>query len=133
MRKNWNEQQAIITGAASGIGLAIARKLHGLGVRIALCDVDPKKLQAMQPSFHERVTAHCFDVTDLATVEASIKNVLDRNGPVDILVNSAGITGITNVKSQEVDPVNVNLVFRVNFFGSYYMSRAVLPGMLRQG
>ncbi len=44
MKKNWNEQQALITGGASGIGLAIAKKLHGLGVRVILCDLDSKTL-----------------------------------------------------------------------------------------
>jgi 3-oxoacyl-[acyl-carrier protein] reductase len=58
---------------------------------------------------------------------------VQQAGPVDILVNSAGITGITNIKSHEVDPANVELVFRVNFFGSYNTARAVLPGMLPQG
>jgi NAD(P)-dependent dehydrogenase (short-subunit alcohol dehydrogenase family) len=71
-------------------------------------------------------------VTDLSSVEAALGQRA-ASEPVDILINSAGITGTTNVKSHEVDPANIELVFRVNFFGSYNMARAVIPGMLRQG
>ncbi len=53
--------------------------------------------------------------------------------PADVLINSAGITGKTNLRSYEVDPANVELVFRVNFFGSYHTSRALLPGMVERG
>jgi NAD(P)-dependent dehydrogenase (short-subunit alcohol dehydrogenase family) len=132
MKKNWDEQQAIITGAASGIGLAIAKKLHNLGVKVVLCDLSEKNLLMAQKAVGKPCRILCADVTDLKAVEAAIGGLVDQNGPMDILVNSAGITGITNVKSHEVDPANVDLVFRVNFFGSFNTARAVLPGMLRQ-
>lgn len=132
MKKKWNEQQAIVTGGASGIGLAIAKKLHALGVKVVLCDSDPKKLDVAHKTLGENARTVCLDVTNLPAVETGIGDLIRQTGPVDILVNSAGITGITNVKSHEVDPANVDLVFRVNFFGSFYTARAVLPGMLRQ-
>jgi NAD(P)-dependent dehydrogenase (short-subunit alcohol dehydrogenase family) len=133
MKKNWNEQQAMVTGAASGIGLAIAKKLHNLGVRVTLCDLNSKNLEAACQSVGGNCRTLCVDVTDLSAVETATGNLIKQHGPMDILVNSAGITGITNVKSHEVDPANVDLVFRVNFFGSYNTARAVLPGMLKQG
>lgn len=133
MKKRWDEQQALITGGASGIGLAIAKKLHGLGVRVVLCDLDVKKLEAARETFGKNARTLRLDVTDLKAVETAIGELIQQAGPVDILINSAGITGITNVKSHEVDPANVDLVFRVNFFGSYNTARAVLPGMLQQG
>ncbi len=132
MKKNWNEQRAIITGAASGIGLAIAKKLHNLGVRILLCDLDSEKLETARKAVGENSQALRVDVTDLKAVETAVNSLVNQTGPIDILVNSAGITGMTNVKSHEVDPANVDLVFRVNFFGSYNTSRAVLLGMMRQ-
>jgi 2-dehydro-3-deoxy-L-rhamnonate dehydrogenase (NAD+) len=131
-KKSWNEQRAIVTGGASGIGLAIAKKLDGLGVKVALCDCDQNKLDLARKTLGENATTLCMDVTDLKAVQAAIGELVDRTGPIDILVNSAGITGITNVKSHEVDPANVDLVFRVNFFGSFHTARAVVPGMLRQ-
>jgi NAD(P)-dependent dehydrogenase (short-subunit alcohol dehydrogenase family) len=132
MKKRWNEQQAIVTGGASGIGLAVAKKLQNLGVKVVLCDLDPKGLEAARLANGENVRTLCLDVTDLKAVEAAVGKLVEQAGPVDILVNSAGVTGITNVKSHEVDPANVELVFRVNFFGSFNTARAVLPGMLRQ-
>jgi 2-dehydro-3-deoxy-L-rhamnonate dehydrogenase (NAD+) len=133
MKKRWEEQQALITGGASGIGLAIAKKLHGLGVRLLLCDLEVKKLEAAREMFGKNARVLRLDVTDLKAVETAIGEFVPQTGPVDILVNSAGITGITNITSHEVDPANVDLVFRVNFFGSYNTARAVLPGMLHQG
>lgn len=132
MKKKWKEQKAFVTGGASGIGLAIAKKLHNLGVKVVLCDLDPKKLEAAHGNVGKNAGTLCVDVTDLNTVEIAVGKFINQMGPIDILVNSAGITGITNVKSHEVDPANVDLVFRVNFFGSFNTARAVLPGMLRQ-
>lgn len=132
MKKNWNEQQAIITGGASGIGLAIAKKLHGLGVKVVLCDLNLQSLEAAKKTVGNNARTLCMDVTNLMAVEAAIGGLVKESGPIDILVNSAGVTGITNVKSHEVDPANVDFVFRVNFFGSYHTSRVVLPGMLQQ-
>jgi 3-oxoacyl-[acyl-carrier protein] reductase len=132
MKKNWNEQQALVTGGASGIGLAIAKKLHHLGVKVVLCDLDSKKLEEARKAVGESTWMLCLDVTDLKAVERAFGELIDQTGAVDILVNSAGITGITNVQSHEVEPANVELVFRVNFFGSYNTARAVLPEMLRQ-
>jgi len=132
VKKNWNEQQAIITGGASGIGLAIVKKLHGLGVKVVLCDLNLQSLEAAKKTVGNNARTLCMDVTNLMAVEAAIGGLVKESGPIDILVNSAGVTGITNVKSHEVDPANVDFVFRVNFFGSYHTSRVVLPGMLQQ-
>lgn len=132
MKKPWNEQQAAITGGASGIGLSIAKKLHGLGVKVVLCDLDAGKLGNAAKNIGKDCRVACVDVTDLKAVEVAFAGLLKNSAAIDILVNSAGVTGITNVKSHEVDAANVDFVFRVNFFGSYNTSRAVLPGMLRQ-
>lgn len=132
MKKPWNEQRALITGGASGIGLAIARKLHHLGVRIVICDLDSKKLAPAGEIIGGNVQTIGVDITDLKALETAVHQLAEQHGSVDILVNSAGVTGITNVKSHEVDPANVDFVFRVNFFGAFNASRAVLPGMLRQ-
>jgi len=132
MTKPWNKQQALVTGGASGIGLAIGRKLCGLGVHVVLCDLDAAKLSAAREAIGNSATTLCVDVTDAKSVEGAIAGFTAEHGVIDVLVNSAGITGITNVPSHEVDPMNVELVFRVNFFGSFHTARAVLPSMLKQ-
>lgn len=132
MNKPWNEQQGIVTGGASGIGLAIACKLGGLGVKVILLDRDPKALETARRTVGGNCRTLCVDVTDVRAVEAAISELVQQTAPIDILINSAGITGTTNVKSHEVDPADVERVFRVNFFGSFNAARAVLPGMVRQ-
>jgi len=101
-------------------------------VNLVLLDLDAKGLEAARKTVGGNTRILVADITDLPAVEKAIHGLVEATGPVDILVNSAGITGVTNVKSHEVDPANVDLVFHVNFFGSYHASRAVLPGMLRQ-
>lgn len=132
MKKDWNEQRALITGGASGIGFAIAQKLTGLGVQVILCDQNLEGLETAKKTLEGKSRMLCADVTDWRAVDAAIGAVVNQTGPIDILVNSAGVTGSTNIKSHEADPANVELVMRVNFFGSYHTARAVLPGMLRQ-
>lgn len=133
MSKPWHQQTAVVTGGASGIGLSIARKLHSLGARVVLFDRDPGALAAAQQIIGQNCSTVSADVTDLGSVEGAIADLTNDGSEIDILVNSAGITGITNTKSHEVDPADVDRVFRVNFFGSYYMSRAVIPGLVKQG
>jgi 3-oxoacyl-[acyl-carrier protein] reductase len=133
MKKKWNEQQALVTGGASGIGLAIAKKLNTLGVKVVICDLDSAKLESARSSIGGTAETLCADVSDTKGVETAIGRLIQKNGPVDILINSAGTTGITNVKSHEVDPANVEFVFRVNFFGAFNTARAVIPAMVKQG
>lgn len=133
MQKPWNQQRALITGGASGIGLSIARKLKSLGAKVILFDRDPAALEKARQIVNVDTRAVAGDVTDLASVEKAIGELTADGSAIDVLINSAGITGITNTKSHEVDAADVERVFQVNFFGSYYMARAVIPGMLRQG
>jgi NAD(P)-dependent dehydrogenase (short-subunit alcohol dehydrogenase family) len=71
-------------------------------------------------------------VTDEEQVEKAVARVVERFGKIDILINCAGITGATNIKSHEVDTLNLQKVFDINFMASFYTSKAVLPYMLDQ-
>jgi 3-oxoacyl-[acyl-carrier protein] reductase len=73
-----------------------------------------------------------IDLTKQDQVENAVGQIAERFGRVDILVNSAGVTGATNVKSHEVDTQNLRFVFEVNFMASFFTSRAVLPLMLKR-
>jgi 2-dehydro-3-deoxy-L-rhamnonate dehydrogenase (NAD+) len=132
MSGQFDNQVAIVTGAASGLGLAIARKLHAEGARVALLDLNEDAVRKAAKETGEPATAFTLDVTDEGQVKNVVNQICERFGRIDVLVNSAGITGKTNIKSHEVETENLRLVFEVNFMASYFTARAVLPRMLKQ-
>ncbi|GAB2549788.1 SDR family NAD(P)-dependent oxidoreductase [Rufibacter soli] len=125
-------QVAIVTGAASGIGLAISKKLLVDGARVALLDINQ---EALTSNFHQETSpcmAFSVDITKQEVVEEVIAQVMKEWGQIDILVNCAGITGITNGKSHQVSTQDLQKVFDLNFMSSFYTSKAVLPHMLEK-
>jgi 3-oxoacyl-[acyl-carrier protein] reductase len=125
-------QSAIVTGAASGLGLAIARKLHAVGARVAMLDLNEGAVHAIAKELGDNASPFAVDVTDDVQVRNVVERIGSQFGRLDILVNSAGVTGKTNIRSHEVDPVDVRFVLNVNFMGSFLMARAVLPWMLKR-
>ena len=130
--KTYKDQVAVITGAASGLGLAIASKLSKEGVRLALLDFDRKKLQEIASEMPTDTQTYVLDITAETEVKQTMEKINTYFGAIDILVNSAGITGQTNLKSHESQTDDVRKVFEVNFFGSYYTSKHILPYMLEK-
>ena len=127
----FENQVAVITGAASGLGLVIAHKLLNEGARIGLLDLNEQALNdefVGNPEQEERIGV---DVTDEQRVAQAVARVAERFGKIDILINCAGITGATNIKSHEVDTANLQKVFNINFMASFYTAKAVLPYMLQ--
>ena len=133
--KSIKGQTAIVTGAASGLGLAIARRLASEGAWVALLDLFGRAGQPeeMRAEFSAGGEVYALDITREEEVRRVVELVTARRGRIDILVNSAGITGETNRKSHETWTENLQLVFDVNFMGSYYTSKYVLPVMAGQG
>ncbi|MGI8785355.1 MAG: SDR family NAD(P)-dependent oxidoreductase [Acidobacteriota bacterium] len=131
MSQPFDGQTAILTGAAGGLGLAIAKKLHAEGARVALLDLDDAALQAATKEVGEAAFAFRVDVTIETQVNKVVERIGEQFGRIDILINSAGVTGQTNRKSHEVDTNDLRFVFEVNFMGSFFTSRAVLPWMLK--
>ncbi len=130
--KPYQNQVAVITGAASGLGLAIANKLASEGVKLALLDLNGEKLKTAASRLSTETQTYSLDITDEEQVRKTIQQAGAYFGTIDILVNSAGITGKTNLKSHKTDTEDVRKVFEVNYFGSYYTSKYVLPYMLQQ-
>ncbi|MCI0339028.1 MAG: SDR family oxidoreductase [Acidobacteria bacterium] len=131
MSYQFKDQVAIVTGGASGIGLAIAKRLASEGAKIAIFDLNP----SLQPVVNEMgagFAAFPVDVTDETQVTSVTANVVETFGRIDILINSAGVTGKTNLRSHEVELGDFRLVFEVNLIGSFLTARAVLPHMLNR-
>jgi 2-dehydro-3-deoxy-L-rhamnonate dehydrogenase (NAD+) len=132
MKNQFDGQVAVITGAASGLGRAIAARLASEGAEIAMLDLSEAQLAVAAASIGPNAVVFPCDVTDEADVAAVVARVLERFGRIDILVNSAGTTGKTNIKTHEVEPENFQFVFDVNVTGSFLTARAVLPAMLQR-
>lgn len=122
---------AVITGGASGLGREAARRIVAEGGKVVLWDVDPEWIEDARKEVGA-VDAIALDVRDLAAVESAAKRSNEALGRIDILVNSAGITGATApVQDYPVD--SWLAVIDVNLNGTFYACRAVVPYMLANG
>lgn len=133
MENNYNRfdgKVAIVTGGASGLGFEAARKIVSEGGKVVLWDNDQDQLEAASKATGAQAT-RCVDVTDFHAVDAAAKEAGAKFGRVDILVNSAGITGATVAVSEF--PIDSWLkVMDVNLNGLFYCCRAVVPLMTEQ-
>lgn len=87
-------QRVVITAGANGIGLAIARKLHAHGAKLAICDIDANALEMVRDELGDCLTS-TTDVSDEAAVAAFLHDVKSDLGGLDALINNAGIAGPT--------------------------------------
>ena len=133
MSKRWDEQVAVITGAASGLGFAIAKKLHSLGTGTYLLDRDEDALTGCCQGVGKGAASICLDVTREEEVQEAIRSVVETAGGIDILVNCAGIVGPTNLPSHEVEVEDLRSVMEVNLIGCFLTARFALPVMVDRG
>lgn len=132
MSQTFSGQVAIVTGAASGIGKSIATALASQGASLVLFDQQKDVLEAMVKDWKTPYILIVEDVTSETAVQKSIDAIGTDWGRIDILVNCAGITGITNIKTHDVTDANLRKVMEVNFMGSFYTSKYSLPWMLKK-
>ena len=124
---------AIITGAASGIGLATAHVFAAEGARVVLADLDASRTETASAAVAQaggETLAVRVDVTDRESVDAMVAATLKRFGRIDCLVNNAGITKdsrLVKMTEQQFDSV-----MSVNLKGVFHCAQAVVPTMLEQ-
>lgn len=121
---------AIITGAAGGIGLATARRYLAEGARVAIADIDPRRVSAARDAVDpggERTLAVTVDVTDRASIDAMVSAVLARFGRIDVLINNAGIFKNYETPLTQVPILELVDMYNVNTLGPLRVTRAMLP------
>jgi NAD(P)-dependent dehydrogenase (short-subunit alcohol dehydrogenase family) len=121
---------AIITGAARGIGRAIAERMSASGARVAIWDIDRDAAAATARSIVNAVDL-AADVTDPGSIDAALAATQAQLGPPDILVNNAGITG-PNHPLDEYPVDEWRRVIEIDLMGVYYCCRAVVPLMRKR-
>lgn len=127
-------ETAVVTGAAQGIGEAIARKLGTEGAAVVIADRQAGKAEGVADDLRdEGIEAEAVDcdVTDRADTERMAERATARFGGVDILVNNAGVGSAGSF--EDLEPDAWDLVLDVNLTGPYNCSRAVVPGMVERG
>jgi 3-hydroxybutyrate dehydrogenase len=126
-------QVALVTGASRGIGRAISVALAQAGAKVALCARDVAACEEGVSAIRTAdgaAQAFKLDVADPASVQACIEAVRNELGPVDIVVNNAGIALSAPMHKTSLD--DLRRMMDVNFTGAFMVTQAVLPGMLER-
>ncbi len=121
---------AVITGAASGIGLAAARRFAGMGLKVCLADWDEARLEREASALGEAALAAPTDVSDRASVEALAAVVAERLGPVSVLMNNAAVDAGGDALS---NPDTWDRLLGVNLHGVIHGVQAFVPAMADRG
>ena len=127
-----NDKVSIITGAAGGIGLGIAKRFVAAGSKVAIADINMDAAQAAARELGEDMAmAVAMDVTDEAAVNAGVQAVVDRWGRVDVLISNAGVQIVHPV--EEFPFAAWKKMLAIHLDGAFLTSKAVLPHMYDQG
>lgn len=126
---------ALVTGGARGIGAAIALELARAGYSIAIADLSydqeaEKTLNSLRSAGTNAIFV-AMDVSNRESVERGVKEVVDKLGRLDVLVNNAGITRDSYL--QRMSPEDWEAVIKVNLTGAFHCSKASVPYMIRSG
>ncbi len=128
------DQVALVTGAGGRIGRAICQQIAAAGAKVACCDIDPTRTTATVEAVRGAgytALAVPGDVSDECQVETIVSETTRRLGPIDVLVNCAGI--FPNCPVVEMDVAEWDRVFAVNVRGPMLLSRAIARQMLARG
>ena len=120
-----------MTGGGSGLGFASAQAFAREGARVAIFDVDQTAIDEAVQTLGGEAVGFIANVVDEAAVKAAVTKAEAALGPVDVLMNNAGVAGFGSVDSTELG--EWERIFGVNVIGTFLVSRAVLPGMLERG
>lgn len=120
---------AVVTGAAQGIGLAVARRLSASGAKIASWDTSKENETSVKDIGARAISC---DIADAQSVAQALETTENDLGPVDILINSAGVAG-PNAPITEYDDAAWEKIVAINLTGTYLTNKAVLRSMRARG
>jgi 3-oxoacyl-[acyl-carrier protein] reductase len=121
---------AFVTGSTRGIGLAIARSLHGAGAKVAIVGRDLQRARAVAAELGDRTIGVACDVARADQIEPAIAAVESALGPIDILVNNAGLTR-DNILLRLTD-ADWDTVLDANLKGAFHTMRTTIKGMMKR-
>jgi len=128
---NFSGRVAVVTGAAQGIGKAVAERLARDGARVAVWDLNEAAARDVAKGL-QVPCAHGVDISDAASVTAARDATEAALGPIDILVNSAGIAGPVGFV-EDYDPAAWRQIVEIDLTGTYLTNKAVIAGMKARG
>ena len=134
-RYDFADKHVLITGGSRGLGLVMARQLAGRGAKLTLCSRDGKELLRAQDDlaargFRKVLVVEC-DVADADRVREMVAVARERNGPVDVLVNNAGVIQVGPM--EEMRAADYEQSLRIHFWAALHTTLAVLPDMKARG
>ena len=135
MTHEFDDKTAIITGAGSGIGAEIARRLGAGGARVVVADLDKDAAETIASEIEQKGGAAIAvqqDVADPEAVRRSVEIAIERFGGLDLVVNNAGISGAI-APTADYSLVDWDKVIAVNLSGVFYGLKYQIPALLRSG
>ena len=130
--KEFRNRVAVVTGAASGVGKALAKAFLGEGMKVVIADVEESALKSASEELGGDVTGVVTDVSDAASVQALADRVFDAHGACHILCNNAGVAA-PNLDLWETEPSDFQWVHGVNVHGVAHGVQAFVPRMIESG
>jgi len=126
----FKDKTVIVTGAASGIGLATARRFLDEGARVVMLDIDEAKLKEAAAGLpQDRVLVQAGDTADKATAAATVKAAVERFGGLHVLINNAGVAVEGDI--MQTSEEDFNRVLAVNVAGYFHMAKAAMPELVK--